>query len=127
MLNIPILENDISMKIIKFRLQPHLPVPKELKCPVDENMSLLKLWQLFVFVKLTSEILMKIMFEILTVCTGHSVRWTLDSSAKLEQLERLRSEDTPRRLMITHTIESYGIPSQNESRKIRKISEKLKF
>ena len=32
--------------------------------------------------------------------------------AKLEQLERLRSEDTPRRLLITHTIESYWIPSQ---------------
>ena len=32
---------------------------------------------------------------------------------KLEQLERLRSEDTPRRLMITHTIESCWIPSQN--------------
>ena len=46
---------------------------------------------------------------------------------QLEQLERLRSEDTPRRLMITHTIESYWIQSQNESRKIRKISEKLKF
>ena len=29
---------------------------------------------------------------------------------KLEQLERLRSEDTPRRLMITHTIESCWIP-----------------
>ena len=28
---------------------------------------------------------------------------------KLEQLERLRSEDTLRRLMITHTIESYWI------------------
>ena len=25
---------------------------------------------------------------------------------QLEQLERLHSEDTPRRLMITHTIES---------------------
>ena len=34
---------------------------------------------------------------------------------KLEQLEHLRSEDTPRRLMITHTIESYRIPSQNEN------------
>ena len=34
---------------------------------------------------------------------------------KLEQLERLRSEDTPRRLMIiTHTIESYWIPSQKK-------------
>ena len=32
----------------------------------------------------------------------------------LEQLERLRSEDTPRRLMITHTIESCWIPSQNK-------------
>ena len=32
---------------------------------------------------------------------------------QLEQLERLRSEDTPRRLMITHTIESCWIPSQN--------------
>ena len=26
---------------------------------------------------------------------------------KLEQLERLRSEDTPRRLMITHTISNF--------------------
>ena len=33
---------------------------------------------------------------------------------QLEQLERLRSEDTPRRLMITHTIESCWIPSQNK-------------
>ena len=46
---------------------------------------------------------------------------------KLEQLERLRSEDTPRRPMITHTIDqfilnpksilltsSYQIPSQNK-------------
>ena len=32
---------------------------------------------------------------------------------QLEQLERLRSEDTPRRLMITNTIESCWIPSQN--------------
>ena len=29
---------------------------------------------------------------------------------KLEQIERLRSEDTPRRLMITHTIELCWIP-----------------
>ena len=35
---------------------------------------------------------------------------------KLEQLERLRSEDTPRRLMITHTIESYWIPSQKKTK-----------
>ena len=37
-----------------------------------------------------------------------------DFKYKLEQLERLRSEDTPRRLMITHTIESCWIPSQNK-------------
>ena len=30
------------------------------------------------------------------------------------QLKRLRSADTPRRLMITHTIESRWIPSQNK-------------
>ena len=35
---------------------------------------------------------------------------------KLEQLERLRSEDTPRCLMITHTIESYWIPSQKKTK-----------
>ena len=61
---------------------------------------------------------------------------------QLEQLERLRSEDTPRRPMITHTIDqfvlnpksilltrSYRIPSQKKvkTEKIRKISEKFKF
>ena len=35
---------------------------------------------------------------------------------ELEQLERLRSEDTARRLMITHTIESYWIPSQKKTK-----------
>ena len=40
---------------------------------------------------------------------------------KLEQLERLRSEDTPRHLIITHIIESYWIPSQ------KKIKSKLKM
>ena len=33
---------------------------------------------------------------------------------KLEPWECLRFEDTPRRLMITHTIESCWIPSQNK-------------
>ena len=33
-----------------------------------------------------------------------------------KQLERLRSEDTPRRLMITHIIESYWIPSQKKTK-----------
>ena len=32
---------------------------------------------------------------------------------KLEQLERLHSEDTPRRLMTTHTTESCWFPNQN--------------
>ena len=40
--------------------------------------------------------------------------WDLNNLGKLEQLERLRSEDTLRRLMITHTIESCWIPSQNK-------------
>ena len=35
---------------------------------------------------------------------------------KLEQLERLRSEDTPCHLMIIHTIESYWIPSQKKTK-----------
>ena len=38
----------------------------------------------------------------------------LNGHFQLEQPERLRSEDTPRRLMITHTIESCWIPSQNK-------------
>ena len=49
---------------------------------------------------------------------------------KLEQLERLRSEDTPRRLMITHTIESYWIPSQKMTKsklQILKIRQNFKF
>ena len=36
--------------------------------------------------------------------------------SKLEQLERLRCEDTPHRLMITHTIESYWIPTQKKTK-----------
>ena len=39
-----------------------------------------------------------------------------DTKKKLEQLEHLRSEDTPRRLMITHTIELYWIPSQKKTK-----------
>ena len=58
---------------------------------------------------------------------------------RLEQLERLCSEDTPRRPVITHTIDqfvlnpksilltsSYRIPSQKKV-KAEKISEKFKF
>ena len=36
--------------------------------------------------------------------------------SQLEQLERLPSEDTHRRLMITHTIKSYWIPSQKKTK-----------
>ena len=61
---------------------------------------------------------------------------------ELEQLERLRSEDTPRCPMITHTIDqfllnpksilltsSYQIPSQNKvkGKKLEKFAKKLKF
>ena len=35
---------------------------------------------------------------------------------KLEQRERLCSEDTPRRLMINNTIESYWIPSEKKTK-----------
>ena len=49
-------------------------------------------------------------------------------SFKLEQLERLRSEDTPRRLMITHTIESYWIPSQKNNRsRTENVRERTRF
>ena len=37
-------------------------------------------------------------------------------SIKLKQLERLHSEDTPRRHMITNTTDSYWIQSQNKSK-----------
>ena len=33
---------------------------------------------------------------------------------KLEQIERLHSGDTPRRHMVTHTIESYWITKQDK-------------
>ena len=47
---------------------------------------------------------------------------------QLEQLERLRSEDTPRRLMITHTIESYWIPSQKNYRsRTENVTEQIRF
>ena len=47
---------------------------------------------------------------------------------QLEQLERLRSEDTPSRLMITYTIESYWIPSQNNNRsRTENVTERTRF
>ena len=65
---------------------------------------------------------------------------TPNKRKQLEQLERLRSEDTPRRPVITLTIDqfilnpksillisSYRIPSQKKvkAEKIRKICEKI--
>ena len=49
-------------------------------------------------------------------------------SYELEQLERLRSEDTPRRLMITHTFETYWIPSQKNNRsRTDNVTEQTRF
>ena len=45
------------------------------------------------------------------------------TKTQLEQLERLRSEDTPCRLMITHTIESYWISSQKKTKSKLQIFE----
>ena len=65
--------------------------------------------------------------NVLYLLNAHKMRFTgcdifhLDNckvwvklKTKLELLEGLRSEDTPRCLMITHTIESCWIPSQNK-------------
>ena len=50
------------------------------------------------------------------ICTCHDTyrvqRFVAITTLKVEQLERLRFEDTRRRLMITHTIESHWIPIQ---------------
>ena len=66
--------------------------------------------------------------------------WYKKSANK--QLERLGSEDTPRRLLITHTIDqfilnpksilltsSYRIPSQNKvkAEKLEKLAKNLTF
>ena len=56
------------------------------------------------------------------------IQWTVPQQLELEQLERLRSEDTPRRLMITHTIGSYWIPSQKNNRsRTENITERTRF
>ena len=48
------------------------------------------------------------MSNLIPHCVRHVVSYSCReiNLFKLEQLERLRSEDTPRRLMITHTIGS---------------------
>ena len=52
--------------------------------------------------------------EILQSCTKPSLS-IVGYRLILEQLERLRSEATPRRLMITHTIESYWTVKRKQS------------
>ena len=47
--------------------------------------------------------------------------------ATRHQLECLRAEDTPPRLIITHTIESCWIPSQNKTKSSYKFKEYEKF
>ena len=49
---------------------------------------------------------------------------------ELEQLECLRSEDTPHRPMNTHTIDSYWNPSQNKTKsklQVERICQNFKF
>ena len=49
---------------------------------------------------------------------------------QLQQPEQLRSEDTPRRLMMTHSIESYWIPSQKKIKsklQIKRIRQNFNF
>ena len=43
-----------------------------------------------------------------------------NTKSKLEQLERLRSEDTPAAFMITHIVESYWIKSKEDKGKYLK-------
>ena len=60
--------------------------------------------------------------------TGVPGQIRIDTHMKLEQLERLRSEDTPRRLMITNTIESYWILSQKYNRsRTENVTERTRF
>ena len=56
------------------------------------------------------------MSSLLPSSGGECINFKYNAVELLEQLERLRSEDTPRRLMITHTIESYWIPSQGKTK-----------
>ena len=67
--------------------------------------------------------LLKPIFELKRNSHGEKIT----GSSELEQLERLRSDDTPRRLMITHTIESYWIPSQKRQSQRYKFKEFAKI
>ena len=71
--------------------------------------------------------------ELFAVITLSNISFSTTTTAteyKLEQLERLHSEDTPRHLMITHTIESYWIPRQKKTKsklQIKKIRQNFKI
>ena len=76
------------------------------------------IWQLSIFSKS------------LYIMHDHVPTWPQRNYCILYKLERLRSEDTPRRLMITHTIESYWIPSKKKTKsklQIKKIHQNFKF
>ena len=70
------------------------------------------------------------MVIVLNLIELQSICLSILHSSKLEQLECLHSEDTPPPLMITHTIESYWIPSQKKTKsklQIERIQQNLKF
>ena len=51
-----------------------------------------------------------------------------ETEIKLEQLEHLCSEDTPPCPMITHSIDSYWIPSPNKTKlKLQRAKIRQKF
>ena len=56
------------------------------------------------------------MYEVLAPMFLHVQWYILGETVILSKLERLRSEDTPYRLMITHIIDSYWIPSQHKTK-----------
>ena len=43
---------------------------------------------------------------------------SMDTRRKLEKLERLHPEDTPRRPIITHTIDQFMVDSKSKQDKI---------
>ena len=88
----------------------HFKMPSPKRQPICHSLNVLlghPGWRLF-------EAVYFIFHPYFRVVMGHLYLWLINT--QLEQLERLRSEDTPRRLMITHTIESYWIPSQKKTK-----------
>ena len=48
--------------------------------------------------------------------------WCHNAKSELEQLERLRSEDTPRRPIITHTIDQFILDTKSKQHKVKVTS-----